>query len=1071
MTDLKIVPAGAGAGKTYKIQQTLGDWVASGHVEPERILAVTFTEAAASELRQRIRGQLIKSGDPAAAMAVERAYVSTIHALGMRLLTEHAFAAGSAPTQRLISEQERDLLIRREIATCQDLKIVSSNLQAHGYSRDFSNDDGAEDGFRSKVFSVVTQVRELGDRADANELANQAEDYIRQTYGEVSNDPVGLKNSLLSAVGALLRQFPSALPPPANNDQAKKEFEKNFAVLTKVSRNPSLLDRDWSLWNDLRKLRISVRGGPTPEHYDALAGAVMYAAEQIVRHPGPLDDAIIHSTALISGARTILESYAQRKKELGVIDYSDMVAHAAQLVRDKPEILEAIVGQIDCVIVDEFQDTNPIQFAFLWALSQKARRTLLVGDTKQAIMGFQGADPRLTEQLVTANLSRVSPLTNNYRSAATIMKFVNALGPKLFGAEEFQALTPIRKDASLNPLSILDVNTSRKAGGDKARPEHCVADHVSSLLANRTAKVIDRHTDRERPIEPRDVAILCQTNSACATYAAALRKHGISVRVNQTGWWLSKPIQAAIHALAYGCDPSDRHAALCAATLGPASLALEQTLKGLVDGNDIADVHLEPLAALTPQLVGAPADEAVRLVLKAGGFWDWCDRLDDPLEARADLLRLEAEAEAFVSSHRDMRAASGFHGTDARVFIGWLQSLVEEKDQDRRPNPFGKTSEGVELVTWHASKGREWPVVVVTGLDRNMAPKLGSMSVEFSDFSDLDQILARASLRFSPIFKTKEHNQRFLDPLRSEADLNLKRLLYVALTRARDQLIIEWPASYLKTRLKEKEPTTMMSAALVLYETCKLRINNTHITVGETQFQAEIHPYGGDKPEPNPDRLDPRANPRQVAGRHAITRTALPVQGLSKVLSPSQVQTSIAGLPSQIEHHSIALGAQPSDASFALASDRGTAVHEALRVLLCKPGEIQRAVSHTGLDEMTVTQLSAQADGLRTFLTEKGFHTLHVEQPFKVQLEDGSSQTAIIDLLAEGDTELAIIDHKSGAVPDIMKRFEGYWPQLEAYVDLVKKRPGLNKKVTMAAIFWTHIGDVSFVRPSMSISD
>ena len=374
------------------------------------------------------------------------------------------------------------------------------------------------------------------------------------------------------------------------------------------------------------------------------------------------------------------------------------------------------------------------------------------------------------------------------------------------------------------------------------------------------------------------------------------------------------------------------------------------------------------------------------------------------------------------------------------------------------------------MITWHASKGREWPVVIATGLDNNRAPKLGSMAVEFEDFSDLDQILARASLRFSPSFKTKEHNQRFLEPLLSEADLDIKRLLYVVLTRARDQLIIEWPAAYIKTRLKEKEPTSMMSAALVLYETCEFRIEKAHVKAGETQFHAEVHPYDDGMPELVPDDLDPMAIHAERTGRPAINRANFHIEGLSKILSPSQVQTSIAGLPGQVEHHSLAHGAQPSDANFALASDRGTAVHEALRVLLCKPGEIQRAVSHTGLEVVTITQLSAQADALRAFLAEKGFHTLHVEQPFKVQLEDGSSQTAIIDLLAEGDNELAIIDHKSGAVPDHMKRFEGYWPQLEAYVDLVEKRPGIDKKVTMAAIFWTHTGEFSFVRPPLRLN-
>ena len=87
---LKILPAGAGSGKTYRIKTDLADWVEQGLVRPDRILAVTFTEAAAGELRDRIRFTLMAAGKVEAAMAVERAYVSTIHGLGLRLLGEES---------------------------------------------------------------------------------------------------------------------------------------------------------------------------------------------------------------------------------------------------------------------------------------------------------------------------------------------------------------------------------------------------------------------------------------------------------------------------------------------------------------------------------------------------------------------------------------------------------------------------------------------------------------------------------------------------------------------------------------------------------------------------------------------------------------------------------------------------------------------------------------------------------------------------------------------------------------------------------------------------------------------
>ncbi|MCZ4088740.1 UvrD-helicase domain-containing protein [Sinorhizobium psoraleae] len=101
---LTLVPAGAGSGKTYRIETTLAELVVAGEISADRILAVTFTEAAASDLRTRIRGALLDRGRIDEALAIDRAYVGTIHALGLRLLTEHSFAAGRSPTSRLLSD-------------------------------------------------------------------------------------------------------------------------------------------------------------------------------------------------------------------------------------------------------------------------------------------------------------------------------------------------------------------------------------------------------------------------------------------------------------------------------------------------------------------------------------------------------------------------------------------------------------------------------------------------------------------------------------------------------------------------------------------------------------------------------------------------------------------------------------------------------------------------------------------------------------------------------------------------------------------------------------------------------
>ena len=108
---LTVIPAGAGSGKTFTIQERVGEWIAQGLVAPERIVAVTYTEAAAAELRERIRGRLVERGRLDDALRLGEASISTIHAFGQRLLTEFAFDHGASPTPRLLNDDEKNLLM------------------------------------------------------------------------------------------------------------------------------------------------------------------------------------------------------------------------------------------------------------------------------------------------------------------------------------------------------------------------------------------------------------------------------------------------------------------------------------------------------------------------------------------------------------------------------------------------------------------------------------------------------------------------------------------------------------------------------------------------------------------------------------------------------------------------------------------------------------------------------------------------------------------------------------------------------------------------------------------------
>jgi len=165
-------------------------------------------------------------------------------------------------------------------------------------------------------------------------------------------------------------------------------------------------------------------------------------------------------------------------------------------------------------------------------------------------------------------------------------------------------------------------------------------------------------------------------------------------------------------------------------------------------------------------------------------------------------------------------------------------------------------------------------------------------------------------------------------------------------------------------------------------------------------------------------------------------------------------------MPTEIVTNQVAKGWRVEGEDLSLATDKGTAIHEALRILLQRPDLSHRIAAHCRLSEADVEALAEQARGLASALTEMGYPDLHVEQPLEIALSDGGTLNAIIDLIAEGPEGYVIVDHKSGAVDDHAERFASYWPQLAAYAAAVAAIG--DKPVQGVAIFWTDAGEVSF---------
>ena len=358
-------------------------------------------------------------------------------------------------------------------------------------------------------------------------------------YGP-TEDADTLTTPLRRCAQRLLKKYPHCMRDYVNSDSAKKAVEADYRWLTEAART-SALDEDWMLWKKLQRLKVFKSDNQLPADYQELAREIMEHAKELHVHPGPLADAKQHAQVLMESAWDALTDYAQRKRDKGIIDYTDMIDMTRQML-DIPEVIDHVARRFDCLVIDEFQDTNPLQFAMLWKLHQHGVPALVVGDVKQSIMGFQSADPRLMNSMMHHHHECCQPLDSNWRSQAALMDVVNAMGSEMFG-DRYTCLTPQAPfDSQLPALEAIAFEGKKIT--HKVQAQH-VAARIKAILEEDQPEVYDPRLKCHRQVRGEDIAILGLTHQRLKMYADELGaiRHQFTAGA---GWLVLKPCRTVV---------------------------------------------------------------------------------------------------------------------------------------------------------------------------------------------------------------------------------------------------------------------------------------------------------------------------------------------------------------------------------------------------------------------------------------------------------------------------------------------------------------------------------------------
>jgi ATP-dependent helicase/nuclease subunit A len=775
-----MVRAGAGTGKTTVLVERFVQAVRADGVPVEGILAITFTEKAAAEMKARVRARFMELGLRDEARAAEAAWISTIHGFCSRVLRAHALSAGIDPAFRVLDELESE----RVATDAFDAALGTFMGEGEDPQRIEMVAAYTPDRLRDMVRTAYARLRSRGERRPSLEEARPV-------------DPAGEHAALEGAAQAALSELRS-LPESASSTAAMKALERCLDVLGRLPEHqlaePADLDK---LSFAGRSKALCSAACDDYRHAHAAYLALCTARREYLDH-----------TML----RVLLDLYGERyeagKRRRSGLDFEDLELIARDLLVAEPALREQYAERFAHVLVDEFQDTNPLQNELL---EQLGRDNLFrVGDERQSIYGFRHADVEVFRGHwdEAAADGRAESITVNFRSRGEVLDAIDLAFERAW--EDFEPLreAPGAREAApaLEPCVELLVTDRHKKRWDEAlgtddpfgqamRGATPWRAAEARLLARRVEEIV-----RDGGFEWRDVVLLLRATTHMVHYERALEERGIPTHVvGGRGYWSQQQVADLRHWLGALANPLDELAVYSVLASPLAGLSLDAValigLEAKRTGRDPWWLLSEPDGLLDLLPAGdrrraaafVALFEEERRAAPQVSLETLIDRAVTKTGYDAHILSLPAGTRRMANVRKLMRMAREFEADEGRDLRGFIDALAERDVLQTREGEAPLEAEAldaVRLMTVHRAKGLEFPVVCVADLGKDGREDDGSLRI--SDDGSLG--LRLASIGGGSVDSAKL--ERIKAEQKTAGEAEEKRIFYVAATRAQQHLVL-----------------------------------------------------------------------------------------------------------------------------------------------------------------------------------------------------------------------------------------------------------------------------------------
>lgn len=803
------VTAGAGTGKTHMLAERYAFLLRHHGLTPLQIVAVTFTDKAAAELRARIRStvasQLPERTDLLAEL--EASPISTLHSLAARICREHPEAAGVRPDFTVLDDQDGEVWLLDQEAVILE-EMPPHIYEALGYAL-------TQEVIQALLKDPLAAEEALtpGDEEWGALVLKESKAALEELLNDRTwKDCVGLLRSTGGAENDKIEVMRlQALTGLSELEAAVREGRspaEGLALLDKINLVGGS-EKAWPL-GDLKPVKAALTTLRDTTREALSKGLISLSLAFNDQQLSAMLPAIREA---FDFAR---EKLVEAKYKLRVLDFSDLEVHALRALEDA-EVRAYYASRWQAFMVDEFQDTNPVQAKLLEHLTQGGILTI-VGDEKQSIYGFRRADVevfRRFREAIQAEGGESVTLSKSFRTNGVLIEKLNRIFAPVL-EDLHQDLEAHRTESPDDGPCIRAFTIQAEKGINKPERQRCEASELARLIKqaiDSETLIYDKKLDRARPIQPGDIAILSRTWDPLDTYGDALQAAGIPIAHAGGGNLLAtREAMDGVALLKFLQNTSD-DLSLAAVLRGPFFAVSDRDLYLFASQLPMGSSWWEGLARSTPRAF----DHAVRV-------------LSNLLEHRhseppSRLLQMADQATGYTAIIRNMSGAKR-READWRGFLAFLLKLEQgganllsitrrlariEQAELEISRPHVEAGNAVALMTIHAAKGLEWPLVIVPDLTRSPAAKHSNVRLEAGLGIAVRWDEGGESKEEPCLFKILKQRQA----AREAAEA--KRILYVALTRARDALILsaaDEKGAGLDTLLPGLEAADILSDAL-----------------------------------------------------------------------------------------------------------------------------------------------------------------------------------------------------------------------------------------------------------------